>query len=46
MTPTICTRGGSSIAPSVERPGKILYVYPLAKTLAAIRTALPRYCAK
>jgi hypothetical protein len=27
----------------IEKPGKVLYVFPLAQTLAAIRTALPRY---
>jgi hypothetical protein len=27
----------------IEKPGKVLYVYPMALTLAEIRTALPRY---
>jgi hypothetical protein len=27
----------------IEKPGKVLYVYPLRSSLAAIRAALPRY---
>ena len=27
----------------IEKPEKLLYVYPMATTLAAIRAALPRY---